>query len=672
MDIEQSSIIESIGVYLPPKVISTNEIMEGCRNSIQFPLEHISGIKNRRMAGETEFSIDLAGKAIEDCFARSKYHPGDIELLICCNISRWDGPGMVSFEPATSTRLKKQFGLTRALAFDVANACAGMFTGILLVNAFIRNGVIRRGMVVSGEYITHLTQTAQREIESFMDSRLACLTLGDGAAALILEESTQKQTGFKGLDIQTFGKYSPYCIARAAAEGGFIMHTDSVNLTNAAIRSCASHSMKMLKQANWSPDSFHHLIMHQTSRMTLNSASREINRLFNSRVSTDENTVNNLEHRGNTASTAHFIALADQIRNNKIHTGDKIVFSISASGLTIGTALYVLDDLPDRLRQNGTYHPDKLPSNKEEHINLLSTSVPRVRIKGIGLTPAEMNGMKYDSLQSLTAAAKNCMINASYDASAIRLLIYTGIYRSDYLLEPAYASLLAGELDMNATVAENEDRKTLAFDIFNGAAGFLKACYVAQQMMEAENYNAAMVVASECEHSSSAQEVGLLGIREVASAMLLDTDPAGRIGFSRFLFGYDLQSQDAYCTCYKTSGARSYLSVERSIGLEELYIKAIVPAVEALLHAEGLDMSKIKLVFPPQISGGFIRRLQQTLQIPADKIVDAVGDEGDLFSSSLPYALDHAYQINLVETGDIGLLISVGSGLQVGCAIYHF
>ena len=189
MDIKQNTIIESIGTYLPPKIFSTVEVMQGCKNKIQFPLENITGIKTRRVAGESEFSIDLAKKAVADCLANSKYNPSDIDLLVCCNISRWDGPGMICFEPSTSIKLKKYFGFTGALVFDIANACAGMFTGIHVINSFISSGTIRRGMVVSGEYITHLTKTAQKEIDGFMDHRLACLTLGDAAAALIIEKA---------------------------------------------------------------------------------------------------------------------------------------------------------------------------------------------------------------------------------------------------------------------------------------------------------------------------------------------------------------------------------------------------------------------------------------------------------------------------------------------------
>jgi 3-oxoacyl-[acyl-carrier-protein] synthase III len=38
----------------------------------------------------------------------------------------------------------------------------------------------------------------------------------------------------------------------------------------------------------------------------------------------------------------------------------------------------------------------------------------------------------------------------------------------------------------------------------------------------------------------------------------------------------------------------------------------------------------------------------------------------------VPYALDHALRHQLVSPGDIGLIVSVGSGVQVGCATYRF
>ena len=89
----------------------------------------------------------------------------------------WDTAGQESFSSIISNYYKGIAGA--AIVFDITNACAGMFTGMQIVDSFISAGLIRRGMVVSGEFITGITRTAQIEITEFLDPRLACLTVGD-------------------------------------------------------------------------------------------------------------------------------------------------------------------------------------------------------------------------------------------------------------------------------------------------------------------------------------------------------------------------------------------------------------------------------------------------------------------------------------------------------------
>ncbi|RDV15368.1 3-oxoacyl-ACP synthase [Pontibacter diazotrophicus] len=672
MDQEQNTIIESIGIYLPPQSVSTTEVLQGCKSQSCFPLEKVSGIISRRMAGQQEFSIDLAKKAVSDCLEKSAYLPADIDLLICCNISRYDALDTVSFEPCTSVKLRNLFGFCNALAFDITNACAGMFTGIYLVNALLQTGAIRRAMLVSGEYITHLTRTAQREMDGFMDPRLACLTLGDAGAALILEKSADNKSGFQGIDLQTFGRYSPYCVAKTSAHGGWIMHTDSVNLTDVAIKSGAAAALDVLQRAGWSPADIQHLVLHQTSKLTLNSAKNEINSLLSNDILHDGNTVNNLEQRGNTASTSHFIAIADQIRENKMQSGDKVVFGISASGLTVGTALYVFDDLPDRLRQTGAQKGKIIKEPATVHANPQSKChTPGIRMESIGTLP-EGTINNTDSLALQQSAATNCLENSSYQCNDIGLLIHSGVYRSDYLLEPAFAALLAGKLNMNASYGGQEQKKTLAFDVFNGSVGFLNACYVAQQTIQAGMSKAAMIVATEVENNATLFPDKLLGVCETASAVILDAHPENNRGFSRFLFHYHTESLDAYTSYCSTADVKPFLHFEKEPDIEDKYLAYIEPAVEELLQLEGLKASQIDKVFPPQISSAFIARLGTQLALPSEKFVDVVGAGSDLFSSSIPYGMAYALENGLVKPGDTGLLIAVGSGIQVGCAVYRF
>jgi 3-oxoacyl-[acyl-carrier-protein] synthase III len=671
MDHKQNIIIESIGTYLPPKSISTLEVLQSCKNQIRFPLEKISGIKNRRMAGEQEFSIDLARKAIIECLENSKYSPEDIDLLICCNISRVDDPDLQSFEPSTSVKLRKELGFHNALVFDITNACAGMFTGIFIAKALLETNAIKKALVVSGEYITHLTLTAQREAENYMDSRLACLTLGDAGAAVLLENAPNNQFGFVSLDLQTFGRYSPYCIAKTSDQGGWIMLTDSVNLTDAGIKSGAESALNVLKREGWYPDKFDHLILHQTSKMTLNSARKEINDLLDEPILHDGNTINNLEERGNTASTSHFVALYDQIQNNRIQSGDRIVFGISASGLTTGTGLYILDDLPDRIKEK---KEDKHIENKNfpvhRNIPVYSLDTPKIRIESIGTISQVDNGIK-DSLDLLYQAANRCIKRSSYQGNDIELLIHSGIYRSDNILEPAFASLLAGKLNMNASLSD-KDKKTLAFDVFNGSIGFLQSCYIAQQMIAAGTSNTAMIVATELENNADNFPDKLLGIQEAASAIIFEKSKEENRGFSRFLFQYDMKSLDAYIVNCSTQEAIPYFQIKKDPEIEEVYLQNICQLVGEILKQEGISLQEIDWVLPPQISSSFIASLSNKLGIIASKFIDAVGEGPDLFSSSIPFGMEYLNERGLVNPGEKGLIIAVGSGIQVGCAIYHF
>ncbi len=668
------SIIESIGVYLPPKVVSTKEVLENCSTPIRFPLEQLTGIKTRRMAGETEFAVDLARKAIESCLANSKYNPGDIDLLICSSISRYNGPNFhVTFEPSTSTQLQKHFGFKNALAFDISNACTGMFTALYIVDAFLKAGLIRRGMVVSGEYITHLTKTAQRELEGYMDSRLACLTVGDAGAAVILETTPDKRVGFHEFDMYTLGRYYDFCIAKAseAAYGGAIMYTDAVKVSALNIQQAVSHAAHMIERSGWSHEAFDRIIMHQTSKMTIYDAAREINRYFGKELCHEGNLINNIAERGNTASTTHFVALMDHILSNRIKSGENAVFGITGSGVNIGTAIYTFDDLPDRLRQTAGVgrKPDKVAEGQKPFRALLPRN-RRIRVESIGTFPLD-SSIKRETLEMVRIAAENCLHASACSRSDIDLLIYAGVYRDDFICEPAIASMVAGTLQINDTIQSQQDKKSFSFDLFNGAVGFLNACYVATGMVKAHKANNVMVVASEVENNLDSLPAELRGIEETASVVILDESPDGKTGFGNFVFKHFPEYLGAFSSHTKFYNGKACLHFERDPQLEVCYQQCILDAVHELLSIEQLDLAQIKVILPPQISSDFISGLSDALKLSRDKFVD-VAPAHDLFTSSLPYTLQYARSYNMVEPGDIGLIIAVGTGIQVGCATYYF
>lgn len=668
--------IESLGTYLPSKKVSTQDILRACNTQVLFPLEDFTGIKSRPMAEEGEYSIDLAKKAIEDCLAHSTYHPADIDLLICANCARFDGPNsQFSFEPATSLKLKKYFGLDNALVFDITNACAGMFTAVYLVDSLLKSGLIRSAMVASGEYITDLTSTAQREIDQYMDPRLACLTLGDAGAAIILEKSPIAHVGFHEIDMYTLGRYSHYCIASPtnAEHGGPIMFTEMGKLTMLGIEQSVQHTLHLLKQLQRPLESFQHIIPHQTSKLSIDEVARETNRLYNREVCNDRTIICNLAERGNTASTSHFIALKDNILNNRIGSGDSVIFSITASGLNVGTALYTLDDLPDRLRriQSHNEKPYNIPSTSQKVAPPAHAHFPRIRIESVGTIPDTAE--THTDTQALAGAAvEDCLAKSSYRRTDIDLLIHAGTYRSDFIAEPAIAAILAGNLEINGDIESQFDKKTFAFDLLNGAIGCLNACYLAVGMISAKKLKNTLIVASEIENNVEIRPKELRHLKETSSALILEESTNQQEGFGNFVFKYFTDHIDTFISHTAQERRKTYVHFQHDPNIVYYYLKCITETVDELLTTENLTLSQIKAIFPPQISPIFISRLSSEMHVTREKFVDITDDDKDFFTSSLPYALQHARAQHLVQPGDIGLIINVATGIQVGCALYYF
>lgn len=680
-------LIESLGVYLPPRAVSTAEILDGCRTRVRFPLEKLTGIRSRRMAGESEFSFDLAWRAAQDCLAGSRYRSDEIDLLISCSISRCDGPDFrVTYEPSTAVRLAARLGSPRALAFDISSACTGMFAGLLIADTFIRLGLSRCAMVVSGEYITHLTRTAQQAVEGFMDSRLACLTLGDAGAALILEPSEGEATGLHAIDMFTLGRYSAYCIAKAT-ETGPMMFTDSVKITEVAVLPAVMHTAEILRRDPSLARSVQHLVLHQTSRTTLRDAARVIDQMFPG-VAAATTVIDNLAERGNTASTSHFVAVMDHILSGRIGSGDTVVFGISGSGQTLGTALYTFDDLPDRVRRRraGAAASASATSVSASHPVTPDTGAMaggwasggdggpvgrrRIRIESLGIAPGEEASGR-TSFELGRAAGLACLQHSTHEAGDIELLIHAGVYRTEHLAEPAVAAILAGALGINDAFEPGRDRHTLAFDVLNGSAGFLQACYVAGQLILAGRCRTAMVVAAEAGDVQSDGN-GRRPIVGTASAVILDEAEGEGRGFEGFRFRSfpaHLEARRASVSL-KTSPAR--LEMADAADLEERYVACILEVAHELLAGEGLAPGDIRVVLASQLSSDFVERLADALGVPRDRCVDAASKNADLFTSSLPYALRALRDRRSVESGDLGLIITVGAGIVAGCAIYRF
>ena len=92
------------------------------------------------------------------------------------------------------------------------------------------------------------------------------------------------------------------------------------------------------------------------------------------------------------------------------------------------------------------------------------------------------------------------------------------------------------------------------------------------------------------------------------------------------------------------AGMQPYLHIVKDVILRHYISTAFYLLFRNYCKWKDLISTEIDKIFPPQISSAFITQLSETLNLPREKFIDVVGEGPDLFSSSLPYALEHAYE----------------------------
>jgi 3-oxoacyl-[acyl-carrier-protein] synthase-3 len=339
-----------IGASVPERRLTSEDLMASTAHQTGIDLERLTGVHERRIAGEGEDSYTLALGAARDALAHADCEAEDLDMLIVSSITHYVGGLRMQLDPPLSVSLKAALGARRAVSFDISNACAGMMTGVLILNDLIRQGRIRRGMVVSGEYISQLGRNAALEIRTIMDDQLASLTLGDAGAAAILERAPDGAPAIEVAGFTTLAEHSRLCLAFPAKVGpGVSMYSDARTLQEVGIEDTVPMLREALDRAGLEFDEIDYFIPHQTSARAIKKGVKE----FSERMGTAPNhVVVTVDDFGNTSSTTHFVALWKYLNEGRFEKDDRVLLLSIASGLEVGIVIFKVDELVGRYGHN--------------------------------------------------------------------------------------------------------------------------------------------------------------------------------------------------------------------------------------------------------------------------------------------------------------------------------
>lgn len=344
------SRIEAIGIHLPDESVKTSALINRIQPEFRFDVERVTGIHERRVHAHSdelfEDSASMAISAAECCLMNSRYCADDLDVIISTSITRTTAGTKFCFEPGLSLFIRNKLEAEQAIHFDIANACAGMTTGLLILDRMITAGTARRGLVVSGEQITPISETAISEISCTYDPQFASLTVGDAGAAVLLDDEGTLGDGIHFVDMMTSAEGADLCMGMPSDRNqGIAMYSDNRAMQNEdRYLQAISRLRDVLSQrgSTFEAEAFDFIIHHQFSRPAIDAINGLMAREFSAPQPVS---LTSLESLGNTASTSHFVVLHEHLRRGSLPRGSKVLIIPAASGIVSGAISATLTEV---------------------------------------------------------------------------------------------------------------------------------------------------------------------------------------------------------------------------------------------------------------------------------------------------------------------------------------
>ena len=336
--IQTKSKIYSTGIHLPSEIVKSDDIFAEINSEKQYGLEknwmsEKMGIIERRVAPSDAKPSDLAIPAAQQAIDEAtEINPQDIDLVIFCGIER-DQP-----EPATAHVIQDKLGLNARHAFDIANACFGFVDGMQVATNYIRCGIVKNALVVTGEVPSKVMQAAINVLKKGVDIKTArniigALSVGDAGGAVVLGSTeAEEKSGFKLFNTVSHSDFVEKCNYHQNHDGSIDGQMQMGKLAGAFIKCHSKLIGNTLEQLGW--DSFDWMLSHQIGQ-------RPFDKIANLNGVPSTKMVKTLDTLGNITSATFPVNFKKLINNNEIKRGDKIGGCFAGSGIVIGQFGYV-------------------------------------------------------------------------------------------------------------------------------------------------------------------------------------------------------------------------------------------------------------------------------------------------------------------------------------------
>jgi 3-oxoacyl-[acyl-carrier-protein] synthase-3 len=319
--LKAGAAIVATGVYLPRRVM-TNADLEKMVDTSDEWIRSRTGIRERRIAEENEFTSDMGARAAEQALEQSGIDPKTIDLIIVATCT----PDTTF--PSTACHIQAKIGATKAAAFDLQAACSGFLYALVTAEQFISVGIYKTILVVGAEKLSSIVNWKDRN---------TCVLFGDGAGAVIVQPRAGARgilsfdLGADGMQTEILSLPAGGCrvpiTPEVLAAGGQFLQMAGKEVYRYAVSAMNRSAEDCLEKAGIKPSALRWIIPHQANFRIIESVSQRLG------VALDHFFVN-LDKYGNTSAACLPICLHELNMAGKLERGDLLLMVAFGGGLT--------------------------------------------------------------------------------------------------------------------------------------------------------------------------------------------------------------------------------------------------------------------------------------------------------------------------------------------------
>lgn len=314
-----NSVITAIGTYVPERRLTNDELANMVDTNDEWIVQR-TGIKERRIAAENEFTTDLIAKAVENMLERYGSDLSDVDYIIAATST----PDTIF--PSVAASIQAKFHIRQCGSIDLQAACAGFTAALQLANGLLLSGMYRKVLVVAADALTKITDYTDRT---------TCILFGDGAGAVLMEHAEDGKGAFLGAysDTEGHGGRHVYLSNLAPSIGDFSIQNHGKLVQNGrevyrwAISRVAEGIAALLQQCELKPKDIDWFIPHNANQRIIDALCERIG--FR-----EDQALSSIAKYGNTSAASIPLALDDAVRDGRVKAGDTILLHGFGGGLT--------------------------------------------------------------------------------------------------------------------------------------------------------------------------------------------------------------------------------------------------------------------------------------------------------------------------------------------------